>query len=511
MNILETFTTLENSRNLFATINDSSLTYQQLLVEVKKIAVLFEEKGIHQGDTILLSASNDVDTTIFVIAALRLGVATVLMDSSVKKERAGSIIRESKPDAYIVEESLIDYWAIDCGKPIIPIKRMDKSDSKNESLGLQCYPKVMENVNPEKAKLPEYIDERSIAFIMYTSGTTSANKGVLITYKNLFTHLATLKKVYRLTENDRISNLLNLYHADGIIQGPILALYAQCTLHRPFKLGIGKIGEVFNSISEAGITHFFCVPSILSIMDKLSNGYESSFGSKDFRFIISVSSHIEEPLWRRFSEKFNVRIVNVYGLTETVAGSVFCGPGEDSFKIGTIGKPVDCEAKIINEDGKEVLQGQPGELLLKGSHVMSGYLNNETATKSALKDGWLYTGDIAICDEEGFYRITGRKKNIIVSGGFNIHPEEVTEILNMHPDVLESVSFGISDEIFGEKLISSVALKQDSGANEMILTDYCRQNLEPEKVPHQIKILSSLPKGISGKVQLEEVKKMVLL
>ncbi len=522
MNIIDVFKKAENKdKATYAVINHRSFTYQQFLLEIKKIAVLLDEKGIKKGDRIILSVADDYDTMLFFIAALRMGIATVLIDSTVKKERAQSIIAASTPAGYIVTESLVDDWQIDKTKTVISCKKRDsqeketfferlfgKNGPKNSTAEDQYYPGILNNIDPQKAKLPDTIDENAIAYIIYTSGTTSDNKGVIITHKNLFTHLDTLTKVYGLTKNSRILNILNLYHADGMIQGPVLALYTQSEWYRPFKFDISQIGQLYHSIYRLRITHFFAAPAMLSIMEKFSEGYTDSFQTADFRCIVSVSSHLEEPLWKRFSDKFNVRIVNVYGLTETVAGSIFCGPEDDIFKMGTIGKPVDCEAKIIDNDGKEVLPGQHGELLLKGDHVMSGYLNNEAATKSALKENWLYTGDIAVCDEEGFYRITGRKKNLIISGGFNIHPEEVTEILNMHSDVMESVSFGISDEVFGEKLVSCVVLKEDSAANENMLTNHCRQNLEPEKVPHQIQVMSSLPKGISGKVKLEEVKRL---
>lgn len=522
MKIIQLFAGLENKANKkFAVFNNTQLTYAQLLEAIKKITLLFQEKGFKKGDRIILSVSNDLDTTLFFLAALRNGIAPVLIDSSVKKERAKAIISAASPSGFVMDATTVTEWGIEMETPAILVqqthqkkgklfaKLLGKKSTDNAAVP-QYYPELVENMNAAKAQFPNEVADDTVAYIIYTSGTTADNKGVVITHTNLFTHLQTLSNVYGLNENANILNILNLYHADGMIQGPVLALYNQATIFRPFKFNISEIGELFLSIYRLRISHLFLVPAIISLMDKFSESYEDSFQTDDFRFVISVSSHIEEPLWNRFSEKFKTRIVNVYGLTETVAGSLFCGPGDDSFRIGTIGKPIDCEAKIIDDNGNELSTGQEGELALKGRHIMHAYLNNEVATKQSLKYDWLLTGDIAVKDAEGFYRITGRKKNIIISGGFNIHPEEITEILNIHPSVSESVSFGIPDEVFGEKLVSCAVLKEYSNCSEAELTEYCRRNLEPEKVPAKIALMTSLPKGLSGKVKLEEVKQFFL-
>ncbi|MGJ7033732.1 AMP-binding protein [Niabella hirudinis] len=511
--IAHLFTTLETrDTGKFAVFEKASLTYLELLEKVKKITLLFNRRGFKKGDRLVLSVSNDQDTTVFFIAALRNGIAPVLIDPQVKRERANAIIRAADPQGFIVDETLMADWNIPSAAPAIIVRQgqqkkgklfaklLGKGSPEDPEAG-QFYPASTAGLEPSEARFPEAVPPQTIAYIIYTSGTTSDSKGVAITHKNLFTHLRTLSGVYGLTEKANILNLLNLYHADGIIQGPVLALYNQATLYRPFHFSISETGALFLSIYQLRITHAFLVPTILSLMDKFSEGYEDSFQTEDFQMVISVSSHIEAALWKRFSEKFKTIIVNVYGLTETVAGSLFCGPGPESFRMGTVGKPVDCEVKLIDESGSEAAIGQEGELLLKGAHIMHAYFNNKPATEEALKEDWLHTGDIGLRDSEGFYHITGRKKNIIISGGFNIHPEEITEILNSHPDVSESVSFGIPDEVFGEKLVSCVVLHPNSKSTEAQLTAYCREKLEPEKVPAKIQFLPALPRGLSGKVQ----------
>ena len=169
------------------------------------------------------------------------------------------------------------------------------------------------------------------------------------------------------------------------------------------------------------------MPTLLSFFEKYHEGFEDSFQTPDFKFAISVAALLEERLWHSVSSIFKIQIVNIYGLTETVTGSVYCGPSADTFKIGTVGKPTDCSIKIIDEEGQEVTKGEKGELLLKGDHIMVGYFNNPEATSKVLIDGWLYSGDIAREDEDGFVKIVGRKKSMINSGGFRVQPEEIEE------------------------------------------------------------------------------------
>ena len=192
-----------------------------------------------------------------------------------------------------------------------------------------------------------------------------------------------------------------------------------------------------------------------------------------------------------------------------MTGSIYCGPSKETFKIGTIGKPADCDIKIINENGQEVQKGEKGELLLKGDHIMVGYFNNAEATNKVLIDDWLYTGDIAKEDEEGFIKIVGRKKSMINSGGFAVQPEEIEEIMLRVPEIDECKVIGLYDSILTEKIVACIKVKEHAVLNDLTLYKFLRENLEPEKVPHEIHFIDTFPRGISGKVQVEELKKLI--
>ena len=158
----------------------------------------------------------------------------------------------------------------------------------------------------------------------------------------------------------------------------------------------------------------------------LPEDVDDCFSSDEFKFIESTAGYLEESLWRSVEERFKTQVVNCYGLTETVSEAIYCGPQPDTRKVGTIGKPDGVSIKVVDDAGNELAQGESGELVLQGDIVMNGYFRNEEATNEVLKDGWFFTGDLAKVDEEGFVVITGRKKNVIIRGGVNVYPEDLS-------------------------------------------------------------------------------------
>ncbi|GAB4040287.1 AMP-binding protein [Spirosoma gilvum] len=502
---------------LFVETTNYRITYAQLSERIRKAATLFQQYGLAEGDRIVVSIADEQETILTFMALLANGLTAILLDPETKTSRTESILQMAQPKGVIADADFFDRVPTASVLPLavsVKPEQPKKGQLFRKLLGQSTpatdsgtYPTLLQAL-PVGA-LPRQIDPETVAYILFTSGTTSDMKGVQITHQGLFSHLHTLSQVYGLTSESRILNNLLLYHADGIIQGPVLAAYQASVCVRPFAFEINRIGELLDAVYKYRITHFVAVPTMLALIQRFADGYEDSFRTSDFQFIISVSSHLEEALWRAFSERYGVRIVNVYGLTETVAGGLFSGPSDGGYRIGTVGKPVDMDARIVDEAGREVPDGEAGELLLRGNNVMKGYLHNEAATAAVLQQGWLRTGDIATRSTDGFYQITGRLKNIIVSGGVNIHPEEVTEILNTHPDVVESISFGITDEVFGERLISCVVPRSGSELTELMLTAFCRDHLEERKIPSAIYQFDSLPKGPSGKVQLSAMRDVV--
>ncbi|MFH1156946.1 MAG: AMP-binding protein [Pseudomonadota bacterium] len=418
------------------------------------------------------------------------------------------------PECILADTDLIARWELPPGpgRIIIPVEPRKQTRVLHRILGRRpqattAFPDCLDRLKPEKPQ--RIMDPESDAYILFTSGTTSEPKGVRISHRALFSHLKTLSAVYRMDSSSRIFNNLILSHADGIAQGPLLALFNQATLFRPFGFAIQTIEETIDTIFRDRISHWVMVPTMMALINQLFQENPDLSAAGDFKYVISCGGKLETGVWQKLEEKFNVRVINGYGLTETVAGGLFAGPGDDTHVIGTLGRPVDCEARIVGDDSRTQPQGIPGELWLRGSLLMSGYVNAPELNREVFRDGWLRTGDLACQGDDGCYRILGRMKSVIISGGVTICPEEVTEVLNSHPGVQEAVTFGVVDEIWGERVVCAL-VPLDNGLTLPGLMDYCRSHLEERKIPSQVFMVDHLPKGRSGKVMLPAVREMVL-
>jgi long-chain acyl-CoA synthetase len=496
---------LQHADKLFLTAAGTDYTYGWLQQKLRKVIGLFYSLDVRPGDRIILSTTNDVEIGIIFLAALNQEIGVIIIDPDTRSPRVEAIINTVSPAAVIADVALLKSWQLE-NKSACKVLAIEKDHAKNAIFSHLSYTSAISAAAEVAPKTAQHKDQ--LAYLMFTSGTTSEPKGVAITHLNLVSHLQTLQKAYGLSSESMILNQLMLSHADGLIQGPVLAAYTGCTLHRPFTFSISTVGELLEYTYNAGITHFFAVPTMLHFIEQHAEGFEHCFSGANFKLLISVSATLPKSLWESLEDKYKIRMSNVYGLTETVAGSIFCIANTDTYKRNTVGKPIDCEIKIVDEKNVEVQKGQKGELCLKGPHIMQGYWKNEVRTKEVIKDGWLHTGDYATADREGFISITGRKKNTIISGGLNIQPEEITECLLYNKNIREAFAFGMPDEILGDKLVVAIVPAKGVLLAEADVVDFCASWLEKKMLPQKVYITDELPKGISGKVQVERLRQL---
>ncbi len=236
-------------------------------------------------------------------------------------------------------------------------------------------------------------------------------------------------------------------------------------------------------------------------MLRLGGDIRKAFDTPDFRFTISSAATLSPGLWTDFQEKTGKKVVNLNGLSET-GNNLFAGPDAESHRIGSIGKPVDCSVLIVNEQKEEVPTGDIGELLID-CRSTSHYLDAQSATCTIDAVQWFATGDLGHVDANGIYWLSARKKSIIIVGGRNVYPDEITNVLLSHPGVIEAATFGMPDDLWDERVVSCAVVK--NGITTQELLDFSAQYLSDYKVPREIHLLPELPKGRSGKVLIHEL------
>ncbi len=500
-----------------------SLSYGELFDKAGRVAEFARQQGLGVDDRAIIISDNDSAVIEIFFGLIASGVTAVLLNPEGSVDETVSLVRAADASLVFVDDGLypdVDFGAMVRGSlPVIrilpPAARRtrffallagERKADAQQSNGL--YPAMLAAYEPSLAAGTP-IPDTTTAYILFTSGTTSRPKGVEISHKSLFAQMDTFVRQYRLDESARIINLLPLHHTDGLTHGAVVSLVCGGTLVRPMRFRVDRLPALLDEIYKSRITHFITVPSMLAMIQQFGADHEDAFETEDFRFIISTAAYLDPGLWASLMETLNVRIVNVYGLTETVCEACYCGPDDETFRVGTVGKPVDCEVKVIGDDGRSLGFGQPGELLIKGDNVMKGYFRLPEETAEVLRDGWFHTGDIATIDESGIVSIVGRKKSVIISGGYNIYPEDVTNVLMRMDGVADAVTVGMPDETWGERVVSCVIVAKGSGISTSDISEFCVQQVAREKLPRDIYIMDEFPRGPAGKVRLNKLRERI--
>ncbi|WP_306118249.1 MULTISPECIES: AMP-binding protein [unclassified Roseitalea] len=500
----------------FMVVDGKPLTYGRFIDRMGRINALLASKDIAQGARVAIVSEDPAMVAALLLACLRAGIAVVNLNPDMTPPERMNALVACDPAHLFIDRAIFEAGPLPAGLAHAVIeadtgpsgligKLLKRGAPGTGQGGLRAE---IEATAP--APFPQAIAPGTIGLMLFTSGTTSAPKIVQLSHANLAAQLSTFGKVYDYDADSRILNPLPMHFTDGILHGPLVAFVTGATLYRPRRFNVHELGALLDGVYRDRITHFNLVPAMLSLMDRLGEEYRSVFATDEFRYIRSSGDRLPEALWRAVQDRYGVRVINTYGLSETVCEAIYCGPSEQTFRIGTIGKPVDCEIRLVDGEGNDVPEGVAGELVIRGGNIMVGYLGRPDLTEAAIDaDGWFRTGDLATIDAEGFVTITGRKKALIISGGVNIQPQEIVDALMTHPAVAEAHVFGLPDPVWGERVVAAVVARPGAAQpDEAALTEHLRALVSANKVPRAIRVLEALPRNPAGKVLVEALRQM---
>jgi long-chain acyl-CoA synthetase len=335
---------------------------------------------------------------------------------------------------------------------------------------------------------------------MYTSGTTGKPKGVVLSHKSVAAGGEFTSEAHHLTTSDRVMCSLPLYHINGQIVTAVAPLVHGGSVVMPHRFSVTNYWE---TVAAQRCTWINVVPTIIAYLLNAPDPRARGLDVSAVKFCRSASAPLPPELHRAFEEKFGISIIETFGMTETNA-PCFTNPYERAQrKIGSPGCAFGNEGKVIDPaTSRDLPAGQVGELMVRGDNVMKGYYKDpETTAKTLRPDGWMHTGDLGYMDADGFVFVTGRIKELIIKGGENIAPREIDEALLKHPAVLEAAAVGMPDPHYGQEIMACVVLKPGASCSLTELYSFSQQELGRYKTPKLIKLVDSLPKGPSGKVQ----------
>ena len=471
-------------------LDHDELSYAALDAATARVAGLLRAKGVEAGDRVGIMLPNVPYFPICYYGALRAGAAIVPMNPLLKEREVAFYLGDSDAKVLLAWHQFAD--PAHAGAELSNVECVLVEPSEFEGLLERCEP------------VPEVAEREGsdTAVILYTSGTTGKPKGAELTHDNLLRNVEVSVGLFGVDERAVTLGALPFFHAFG----------QTCSLNATIAVG-GQItliprfdgGKALEILERDRVTVFMGVPTMFAAM--LHHADAGERDTSALEVCVSGGAAMPAEIMRGFEEQFSCQILEGYGLSETSPVASFNRRDRER-KPGSIGLPVDgIEMRLIDDAGDDVPQGEPGEVAIRGHNVMKGYWRREEATAEAIDgDGWFKTGDIATVDEDGYFFIVDRKKELVIRGGFNIYPREIEEVLYEHPAIREAAVIGVPHDDLGEEVAAAVALKSGADADPDELRDFVKQRVAAYKYPRKVWVVDELPKGPTGKILKREIK-----
>jgi long-chain acyl-CoA synthetase len=456
-------------------------TYKALNRAVNALGNGLRSMDIHKGDKVAVMLPNCPEFMISYFAVQKIGAVAVTLNILSTSYELRHLLGNSDSKCLITETHLARrYEEIRDDIPLCS-NIITTSGLETDS----PFFDIIKN-GPFVLEMPE-ITDNDPAVIIYTAGLTGKPLGAVLTHRNLLSQSELLRSIYHATEKDRGMAVIPLFHAFGAVANMLA----------PIRIGANVVLQdritmdaIFSTIEKEKVTYIAAVPRLFLGMIMHNDAEKYDVSSLDF--CITGGSTMPPEFIPVFEQKFNVILREGYGLTEA---SPVCSVGrrEMVHKPGSIGTVIPgVEAKVVDDQDKELSRGEIGELLIRGKNVMKGYYKDDEATTRVIKNGWLHTSDLAKIDEEGYIFLMGLKKRMIITSGFNVYPQEVETILELHPAVKAAKVIGEPNLLRGEIVKALIVRNPDVPAEERDITRHCRTYLSSYKVPREVEFVESL-------------------
>ena len=461
-------------------------TYRQLDEEVNRLGNGLRALGVERGDRVALFLPNIPAFPTAYFAVQKIGGIVVSINSMFKTEEVKHIVNDAGAKMVITTEAQRQFVPAD-DLPTLEQIVIAEGEPGNDLAFDDLVSKGDSHFRAED------MERDAPAAILYTGGTTGFPKGATLTHSNLVSNSFATAHHAGMGPDDRLHLFLPLFHVFGqnfIMNGGINAC-ATLVMHRRY-----VPDPVLEAIQRERVTMFFSVPTVyIYLLNMDTSGYDLS----SVRYWFSAAANMPQEVSRRWQDEYGQNIWEGYGLTEC---SPFASYNHDfSPKFGSIGTPIEnVEMKIWDDEGNELGVGEWGEIVIRGPNVMQGYWNNPEATEYAIHNGWLRSGDVGMTDDEGYFFIVDRVKDMINAAGFKVYPAEVEQVLYRHPAVHEAAVYGVADPVKGEAVKAAIVLREGTTATAEEIIQYCRDNLATFKAPREVEFVTEIPKSAVGKI-----------
>lgn len=457
-----------------------NVSFRQLFNSSLQLATFLKTEYGQNRNILLLSVNNKFFLTAY-FAIIKSGNVCIPLDPNIEKENFSYITGLTKPVLIFMTRDIEQKLSADNVKCIFP-------DTLEVHLKGASFPEEDEEYNRERC-----------AEIIFTSGSTGVPKGVMISHKNLIANTESIIKYLNLTHSDRMLVVLPFYYCYGLsLLHTHLRVGGSIVLNNSFIF----LGTIINNLLEHKCTGFAGVPSHFQILLRKTDNFKNT-KFPDLKYVTQAGGKLATIFIDEFRQSFpDVKFIVMYGQTEATARLSYLPPELYEKKKGSMGKGIpDVELRVVNEKGKLIKPGETGEVIARGDNIMLGYYADEEGTRSAIRNGWLYTGDLGTVDKDGYIYLTARKKEIIKVGGKRISPKEIEAVVLELPEVVDCTIEGVEDELLGEALKAIVVIRSENGKELMIdrIKQHCSRNLALYKIPQIFEMKEQLVIAATGK------------